>query len=90
MLEYIQDMKTQQVFKKQWYQNPVQRVKGSPNQYWVQSENPKHKQLWYRVIMDLDNDKVYCACDSWKFSKDKTLCKHMLKVLQLEGGQTFV
>jgi hypothetical protein len=68
--------------RKRYEERPVQRMKGYPNGYWwVQSDT--HKQLWYRVVLTDDNEKVYCACPYFK--RKREMCRHLIRVMNLEA-----
>lgn len=64
-------------------ERPVQKVRGSPGSYWVQSS--RFKQLWYKVTLIPEKNICKCTCDAFKFSPN-IACKHVLKVVSIEVG----
>ena len=48
----------------------------------VQSFNPKHPQLFYRVVLDEESDKISCGCPSWKYHSCEGIRKHIMTVIE--------
>lgn len=52
-----------------------EKPKGTLIKKWPSSKGDKEYELWIGV-----DDKPYCTCPAWKFSKkDPRECKHMLE-----------
>lgn len=44
----------------------------------------KHPQLWYKVVLDMSKDKIHCGCPAWRYHSCECVCKHMLRVMEVE------
>lgn len=47
-------------------------------------QSSKHPQLFYQVVLDLKANKISCGCPSWKYHSCEGVCKHMLRVMEVE------
>ncbi|MGH9985380.1 MAG: SWIM zinc finger family protein [Nitrososphaeraceae archaeon] len=74
---------TQQVMK--YETRNVRRLTKEGIGVW-EVQSSRHPQLLYKVVLDMNNDKISCGCPAWKYHSCEGVCKHMLKVMEAEDS----
>lgn len=70
-----------QVLTKVW----VEKDRRKEGVFYVQSFNPRKKQLSYTVVLKPFDDEVHCTCDAFKYNPG-LVCKHIMRVVEFQGG----
>jgi len=47
-------------------------------------QSSRHPQLWHKIILDMDNDKIHCGCPAWKYHSCEGVCRHIMAVVEKE------
>jgi SWIM zinc finger len=86
MTHYSRNMKQMYVSKtttKAQEPTDVRRLTREGEGVW-EVQSSKHPQLWYKVVLDMNNNKISCGCPAWKYHSCEGVCKHMLRVMEVE------
>ena len=67
-------------------------VSNTTNVRWLSKEgigvwevqSSRHPQLWYKVVLDMNNDKISCGCPAWKYHSCEGVCRHIMAVVEKE------